>query len=191
MPTSRFSRPQPCSFRPSADLAGRPVAILPDVPTCFDEPLAEHHKLIGRWVASRETSARRYARPEVRARIEQVFDTAVMEVLEPIDLADFTVAVLHSEEEGPPAIALVCRDMGQIDLGWIGADDVPVAWSAAAYTALELTLGRVLPAFTYAEFFEEFAVCHWEGETDDEAARQCLVDYHGMDPDDVDNLTLP
>ncbi|MDQ9782768.1 hypothetical protein RF094_08670, partial [Serratia marcescens] len=29
------------------------------------------------------------------------------------------------------------------------------------------------------------------GATDDEAARQCLIEYHGADEDDLDGMTLP
>jgi hypothetical protein len=152
--------------------------------------LAAHHKLIGRWVAGREAPTRRYTRPEARARIEQVFDAAVMDVLRPVELADFTVALLHSEEDGPPAIAIVCQSTGALDLGWIETGDAPVPWRAAAYKALDLTLGRVLPVFGYADLLETFALCYWDGETDDEAARQSLIHYHGMEPDEIGNLTL-
>jgi hypothetical protein len=187
----RFSLPPVSGFHPSVDLAGRAVAISPDVPALFDEPLAPHHKLIGRWVAGREPTTRRYTRPEARAHIERVFDAAVMDVLRGVDLADFTVAILHSEEDGPPAIAIICQSMGALDLGWIKTGDAPVPWRAAAYKALDLTLGRVLPIFGYSDLFETLSLYYWDGETDDEAARQNIIDYHGVGPDEIERLILP
>jgi hypothetical protein len=115
----------------------------------------------------------------------------VLEILSPIDLVDFRVAVLVGEEDAPPAIVLICESMGQLDLGWIETSDAPIPWRAAAYRALEQSLGRALPVFGYADLFEEIAMYYWEGETDDEAARRCLVEYHGADPDDLDEHTLP
>jgi hypothetical protein len=113
----------------------------------------------------------------------------VLEILDPIELADLRIAVLHSEEDGPPAIAIICESMGQLDLGWIETSDAPIPWRAAAYRALEQTLGRALPVFGYQDLFEEIAMYYWDGETDDEAARRCLIDYH--DADDLDEQTLP
>lgn len=191
MPPSRFSPRQASCSRPSADLAGRSVTLSGDIPSTFDEPLAPHHKLIGRWAAKREQSARAYTRPEARRRIEGAFNAAVLEILEPIETADFRVAVLHGEGVGPPAIAIICESIGQLDLGWIETSDAPVPWRAAAYRALEQTLGLALPVFCYHDLFAEISMYYWEGETDDEAARQHLIDYHGADPGDLDEMTLP
>lgn len=126
-----------------------------------------------------------------RQHIERVFNAAVLEILDPIELADLRIAVLHSEEDGPPAIAIICESLGQLDLGWIETSDAPIPWRAAAYRALEKTLGRALPVFSYQDLFDEIAMYYWDGETDDEAARQCLIDYHGTDAEDLDEQTLP
>ena len=180
-----------CRFPPSADLAGRSVELSRDIPTIFDAPLARHHKLIGRWAASREMSGSLYTRVEVRRLIERVFGDAVLAILETIELVDLRIAVLHSEEDGPPAIAIICESLGQIDLGWIETSDAPIPWRAAAYKALEQSLNRALPIFGYQDLFDEIAMYYWDGMTDDEAARQVLIDYHGADADDVDEQVLP
>ncbi len=180
-----------CFSRRSADLAGSTVSLSVDIPTLFDAPLAPHHKLIGRWAALREKSARAYTRAQARRQIERVFDTAVLEILAPFELADFRVAVLNTEEDGPPAIAIICESLGQIDLGWIETGDAPIPWRAAAYKALEETLGRALPIFGYQDLFNEISMYYWDGEIDDEAARQSLIDYHGAEPDELDDYTLP
>ncbi|MGK0491350.1 MAG: hypothetical protein ACJASD_001570 [Sphingomonas echinoides] len=130
-------------------------------------------------------------RVAARRHIERVFDAAVLDILNPVILADLRVAVLHSEENGPPAIAIICEGLGQLDLGWIETSDAPIPWRAAAYSALEKTLGRALPVFGYQDLFDEIAMYYWDGETDDETARQCLIDYHGADADDLDEQTLP
>lgn len=188
---NRSSRRRPFVFRPSANLAGRSVAISEDVPTLFDHPLAPHHKLVGAWVAARETSPRQYTRAQARRRIEQVFQAAVSEILAPVDLADFRMTVLKGEEGDSPAIAIVCDSMGQMDLGWIETSDAPIAWRAAAYHALEQSLGCVLPVFGYQDLFEQIAMYYWDGETDDEGARQSLIDYHGADEVDLEEQPLP
>ncbi|MGD9811748.1 MAG: hypothetical protein AB7U35_10515 [Sphingobium sp.] len=157
----------------------------------FDAPLAPHHKLIGRWAVSREKSEKTFTRVQARRHIERTFNTAVLEILDPIELADFKVAVLQSEEGRPPAIALICESMGQLDLGWIETSDAPIAWRAAAYKALEQTLGCALPVFDYEDLFNEFAMYYWMGETEDDAARQCLIEYQGADPGDFDESMLP
>ena len=174
-----------------ADLAGRSVALSPDVPALFDAPLGPHHKLIGRWAASRDISARAYTRVEARRRVEHVFDTAVLDILEPIELADFRVAVLQGGDGDPPAIAMICDSMGQLDLGWIEDSDAPIPWRAALYRTLELMLGRVLPIFGYDDLFESMSMSYWDGAPEDEAARQCLIDYHGVAPEDLDAQALP
>ena len=86
-----------CGSLPSANLAGRPVEISIDVPAGFDAPLAPHHKLVGRWAAARESSACRYTRQQARARIERVFEAAVLDILGPFELAQLRVGVLGGE----------------------------------------------------------------------------------------------
>lgn len=188
---NRSSRPPACAFRPSVDLAGRAVTLSPDIPAVFDAPLGAHHKLVGRWVLSLEPSPEPCTRVEARQHIERVFDAAVLDILAPIELADLRVAVLHSEEDGPPAIVIICESMGQLDLGWIETGDAPIGWRAAAYEALEHCLGEALPIFGYGDLFDEIAMYYWDGETDDQAARQSLIDYHGAEPGDLDEMTLP
>lgn len=180
-----------CDFPHSADLAGRSVKISPDIPVSFDHPLAHHHKLIGHWVAAQGQPARQYSRPEARRCIERAFNAAVLETLNPLALANLRVVVLNGEDQGSPAIALICDSLGQLDLGWIECSDAPIPWRAAAYKALEQTLGSALPIFSYQDLFDEISMYYWEGETDDEGARQCLINYHGADPDDLDEQALP
>ncbi|WP_454888544.1 hypothetical protein [Sphingobium indicum] len=190
-PPSRFNRLRASASRPSADLAGRSVALSDDIPTLFDHPLGPHHKLIGGWVAARETSPKQYTRAQARRRIEQVFGAAVLEILAPVDLADFRMTVLKGEDGDPPAIAIVCDSMGQMDLGWIETSDAPISWRAAAYHALEQSLGCVLPVFGYQDLFDQIAMYYWDGETEDEGARQSLIYYHGADEADLEEQALP
>lgn len=194
---SKESRSSPSSLQPacdcprSADLAGRSVCLSPAIPTSFDQPLARHHKLIGQWVTMREQTARRYTRAEARRRIERAFEAAVLNVLRPIELAELRVVVLNSEDMDAPAIAIVCDSMGQLDLGWIETSDAPIEWRAAAYAALAQTLSAALPVFSYEDLFEEISMYYWDGETDDEGARNSLVAYHGADPEDLEDTILP
>lgn len=188
---NRFSRHRACGSRLSADLAGRSVALADDIPAHFDEPLASHHKLIGRWVLSRETPVHAYTRAQARRHIERTFNAAVLEILGSIELADFRVAVLLGEDGGPPAIAVICDSLGQIDLGWIETSEAPIPWRAAAYEALRQSLRCALPIFGYDDLFEEISMYYWEGETDDESARRCQIEYQGADPDDLDESMLP
>lgn len=115
----------------------------------------------------------------------------MLEILDPVELANFRVAVILSEGDGTPGIAVICEDLGQIDLGWIETSDAPIPWRAAAYRALEQNLGRVLPIFSYDDLFNEISMYYWDGEIDDERARQNLIDYHGADAAELDELTLP
>jgi len=188
---SRSRRPAASACRRSADLAGCAVALSGAIPSLFDDPLAAHHRLIGRWVAAQGTSADTLTRTQARRHIERVFDAAVLEVLAPIDLVDLRAVVLHGPDGDPPAIALICDSMGQLDLGWIETGDAPIAWRAAAYRAIETVLGRVLPVFGYQDLFDEISHYYWEGGTDDEAARESLLQYHDADEADFDELTLP
>lgn len=118
-PAKRFTPPRAFAFLPSVDLAGRAVALSADIPTVFDQPLAPHHKLIGHWIGTREDTGRVFTRAAARRHIEQVFDAAVMEILSSIDCVDLRIAVLGSEEDASPAIAIICESLGQLDLGWI------------------------------------------------------------------------
>ena len=115
----------------------------------------------------------------------------MIEIVNPIELADLRIAVLHGEDDRPPAIAVICDSMGQLDLGWIEDSDAPMAWRAAAYTALAQTLRRALPVFNYDDLFDEISLYYWDGEIDDEGARRCLIDYHGADPGEIDEQSLP
>ncbi|MYL97754.1 hypothetical protein GR702_08200 [Novosphingobium sp. FGD1] len=146
---------------------------------------------MGRWVAAREASSGLYTRAAARQHIEGIFNAAVLEILDPIEIADFRVAVILKEGDGTPAIAVICQNLGQIELGWIETGDAPIPWRAAAYRALEQCLGRVLPIFSYEDLFNEISIYYWDGETDDERARQSLIAYHGADADELDELTLP
>jgi hypothetical protein len=185
----------------SADLAGRAVAISPDVPASFDVPLAPHHKLLGRWVAAQQTMEESYTRPEARRLIERTFDRAVLEILSPIQMGTLRVVVLRGDEQLPPAIALICDDVGQVDLGWIEVDNVlsntlrgpvaPMRWQAAAYKALDETLSIALPLFGYEQLFEEFSMYHWDGNTDDVTATRAMIEYLGHEPEDIDEEMLP
>lgn len=186
-----FSRPQACCSRRSADLAGRAVALSGDVPAIFDQPLGGHHRLIGRWVASRGSPEKSFTRVEARRHIERNFSSAVLDILAPVEMADLRTVVLRGQDDMSPAIGIFCDSMGQLDLGWIETSDAPIAWRAAAYVALEQTLGSVLPVFAYQDLFEEMSLYYWEGETDEAAAREYVAACHGADPDDLGDIPLP
>lgn len=188
---SRLHPPQLCGCLPSADLAGRTVALSNNIPSVFDQPLAPHHKLIGRWVAAREEIGRTFTRAEARRHIERVFEAAVIEILAPVECVDLRITVLDGKGDDPPAIAIICGSLGQLDLGWIETSDAPTAWRAAAYRALEQTLGRVLPVFGYDDLFEQISIYYWDGETEDEAARQSMAYHYGADAEELDEMTLP
>lgn len=198
---SHYNRP-PASILPrSADLAGRPVGLSIDVPAAFDAPLALHHRMIGRWLVEREHLPQRCTRDVARQRIERAFGAAVTDILGPFDLADLRVVTLIGEDNLSPALVLVCDTIGQIDLGWIEKSNVlsdtlfgnvaPVGWRAAAYGALVQYLRGALPYFGYDDLFEEVSAYYWDGETDDEGARKALTKWHGHDPNDLDEMTLP
>lgn len=205
MRRSRSSRLPACGSPPSADLAGRTVALSTDIPPSFDPPnapaLATHHKLFARWVAGRAEVEQHFTRVEARRHIERTFDAAVMEILRPVNLAELRVAVLIGEANMPPAIVVICDSVGQLDLRWIEKSNVlsdtlfgsvaPVAWRATAYAALEETLKTVLPVFGFDDMMECLSGYYWDGETTDVAARQSLMDYHGYGPEDMGAMTLP
>lgn len=186
------SIPQPASAsRRSVDFAGRKVRLSRDIPAVFDHPLGPHHKMIGRWAASRDATQGGYSRVEACRLIERTFRIATLDVLASVVLADLRVVVLRGEVDRPPAICIICESAGQLDLGWIETSDAPIGWRAAAYAALERMLGRVLPVFAYQDLFEEISLWYWEGETDDAAALDHMVACHGVDRDDLDGLSLP
>ncbi|RSV44507.1 hypothetical protein CA234_02925 [Sphingomonas sp. ABOLE] len=130
--------------------------------------------------------------------IERSFEHQVLGILGGNTLADLRVVVLAGNgAELPPAIAIICDSVGQIDLGWIEQTNVlrnslfasvaPVGWRAAAYRSLS-KLALVLPLFDFDGMMEELSGYYWDGETTDEGARHSLVEYFGQDPEE---LTLP
>lgn len=162
-------------------------------------PLGAHHKLLGRWAAGHEEPGRTYTRLEAQRRIEQQFDSAVQAILKPIDIADLRVVALHGHSGMSPALAIICDSVGQVELGWIERTEAlkdalvhgvpaPVAWRAAAYQALEQTLWAALPVFSYVDLVEEMSNYYWDGETEDEGARNALLEWHGADPDDITEM---
>ena len=192
---NRSSRRRGCILRPSADLAGRSVGISPAVPAAFEAPLAAHHRAIGRWAAPRAMADQLFSRQEAQYRIEQMFDAEVIEILRPVEMVNLRVCALIGDADRPPALAVICDDVGQLDLGWIEKTNLlsdtmfgsvaPVGWRATAYAALVNTLGCTLPVFGYNELVEEIANYYWDGETDDEGARKALEFYHGTDEDEA------
>ena len=202
---SRSSRLPALRLRPSADLAGRSVALSIDVPPSFDAlgalAFAPHHKLLAAWAAGREDTAQRYTRVDARQYVERTFNAAVLDILKPLDLATLRVVVLIGDEQLPPAIAVICDDIGQLDLKWIEKSNVlsntlfgrgaPVSWQATAYQALETTLKGVLPVFGFDDLMEELSGYYWDGESEDDEARRSLIDYFGHDPEEVASMTMP
>lgn len=185
----------------SADLAGRTVRLSPDVPASFDAPLADHHKMIGHWAVAYADPAERFTRPEVRRHIEQTFNAAVLGMLEPVTIAKLRVVALHGGDDLPPALALICDDVGQLDMGWIEQDSTlaaaltspvaPLGWRAKAYQILVETLPRVLPIITWDGLFDELSGYHWNSETTDAAAIEVQMKWHGIDIEDIDEEMLP
>lgn len=133
-------------------------------------------------------------RMEARKQIEAAFEAAVMEVMGGINIADFRVVVLAGDDAKPPALAIICDSIGQVELGWIELTNVlantlkgsvaPVGWRARAYKALVDTLAAALPLFTYDEMFDELAGMYWDGATDDGSAAEA-AEMLGHDPDDI------
>lgn len=175
----------------SDDLAGRSVQLSPDVPTVFDAPLAPHHKLLGRWVEANGAPTRTFTRRECRTFIEKTFNDAVIEILAPITMVDLRAVIVNEHGGQHPAAVITCESIGQLDLGWIETSEAPMPWRAAAYSALEQKLGAVLPIIRYDDLFEELSMYYWDGENTDEEARQSQIDVHGIDPEEVDEETLP
>ncbi|MDE2596303.1 MAG: hypothetical protein KGL44_05415 [Sphingomonadales bacterium] len=145
-------------------------------------------------MAENAPAADHLTRVDARTHIEQAFDQAVQDIFGTFDLADLRVVVLEGDDK-PPAIAIICDSMGQIDLGWIEKTNVlmhtlrgsvaPVEWRARAYKALCDTLSIALPVFGYGEMIEELAQYYWDGDTDDERARRNMVEGYGYDSDDL------
>ncbi|MDR6851074.1 hypothetical protein J2Y54_000567 [Sphingomonas sp. BE123] len=154
--------------------------------------------MIGRWVAARDQNMGALTCVEALRHIERAFDRAVRQVLEPLKLSNLRVVVLMGDEHLHPALAILCDDVGQVDLGWIEKTNVlsdalagpvaPVGWRAAAYQALEGTLGSVLKLFNYADMLEEFSMHYWEGATTDEEALAYLVDCLGVEADEAEAM---
>lgn len=140
-------------------------------------------------------------RHEARTLIEQTFDRAVMDILKPVEIADYRAAVMIGDDSLPPALALICDSVGQPDLCWIEKSNVlantingpvaPVSYQATAYRAIVETICCALPAFTFEDMFEEYSGYFWDGCGTDEEARNFLVDMHGADPADMGDYTLP
>lgn len=198
---SRSSR-LPASTSPhSVDLAGRSVALSPDVHTSFDGPLGPHHKLLGCWVAAHEDAPGLYTRGEARECIERQFNSAVLEILNSIEIVDLRAAVLAGENGNPPAIALMCDSIGQMDLGWIEKSNAlrntmfeqvaPVGVQAAAYQALATTLNAAVPMIGFEDLMEELSAYYWDGELTDEGARHRMKEWRGLEDDEIDVEQLP
>lgn len=168
------------------------------MPGEFDAPLGAHHRVLGRWVATRDPQLGALTRVEALRHIERTFDRAVMQVLEPLKLSNLRVVVLMGDESLHPAFAVLCDDIGQIDLGWIEKTNLlsdalagpvaPVGWRAAAYRALEGTLGSVLKLFNYADMVEEFSMYHWDGATTDADALAHLTECYGVEVDEAEEM---
>lgn len=196
------SRRLPASISPpSADLAGRTVALSPDVQTAFDGPLGAHHKVLGHWAAAQEDAPRLYTRREARQRIERQYNSAVLEILNPIEIVDLRAAVLEGEGGQPPAIALICDSIGQMDLGWIEKSNVlrntlfeqvaPVGMQAAAYQALATTINAAVPMIGFEDLMEELSAYYWDGSIDDEGALASMKEWRGLADDEIDVEQLP
>ncbi len=198
---NRSSHPPVSISRPSADLAGRRVYISPDAQTTFDGPLGPHHKLLGHWAAAQEDAPRLYTRGEARQRIEGQFNSAVLEILNPIGIVDLRAAVLEGADGDPPAIALICDSIGQMDLGWIEKSNVlrvtafeqvaPVGLQAAAYDALATSLNAAVQMIGFEDLMEELSAYYWDGSIDDEGAIAAMKDWRGLEDDEIDVEQLP
>jgi hypothetical protein len=157
--------------------------------------------MLGQWAAAREKSARTYTRGEARQQIERLFNSAALEILKPIEIVDLRAAVLQGENGQPPAIALICDSIGQIDLGWIEKSNAlrvtafeqvaPVGIQAAAYQALATTLNAAVPMIGFADLMEELSAYYWDGETTDEGAVRCMKEWRGLEDDEIEAEQLP
>lgn len=178
----------------SAKLAGGRVTLSPAVPTRFDAALNKHHIAIGRWVLEHRTQSSALTHDAARSLIEITFVDEVKRILAPIELADLHVMVLLNsyDDKAPPALIISNKSQGQIDLGWIETDeDAPIAWHRRAYQALVRAIQPIIPAITYDDMFEHLSHLYWDGETDDEAARESLRTYQDYDESDLAGMTMP
>ncbi|WP_341896413.1 hypothetical protein [Sphingobium sp. YR657] len=169
--------------------------------TAFDGPLGAHHKMLGHWVATLDDAPRLYTRGEARQRIERQFNTAVLEILKSIEIVDLRAAVLEGEDGQPPAIALICDSIGQMDLGWIEKSNAlsatlfgqvaPVGMQAAAYQALAASLNAAVPMIGFEDLMEELSAYYWDGSQDDEGALASMKEWRGLEDDEIEVEQLP
>ena len=203
---NRSPRRPASPLRRSADqaggqLAGRAMALSPEVAASFDAPLAPHHRIIGRWLGERDGASAPITRVEARALIERAFAEAVSDILSGNSLVDLSVIVLSGNDaDQPPAIAIICDTVGQVALGWIEKTNAlrhtmsgsvaPKTWRAAAYRALD-KLRIALPMFDFDDMIEEFSMYYWDGETTDAGARRSLAMLHAVEEDELEDMILP
>ncbi|AOR76300.1 hypothetical protein [Novosphingobium resinovorum] len=196
------SRLRPASgSRPSGDLAGRSVALAATIPAIFDAPLEPHYRAIGQWVAAQGEAGQCFTRHEARKHIERTFDRAVLDIVGCVDMLDLRAIVINGNDDHPPAIALICDSVGQVELGWIEKCNVlsqtmlgpvaPLGWRAAAYKALTETIPSVLPVFGFEDLMEELSAYYWDGETEDREAIASLMQWQGHALEDIDEEMLP
>lgn len=122
-------------------------------------------------------------------------------MLAAIDMVDLRATVINATDDHPPAIALICDSLGQVELGWIEKCNLlsqtmqgpvaPVGWRAAAYKVLTETLPAVLPVFGFDDLMDELSTYYWDGVTEDKEAIENMVQWHGHSLDDLDEDMLP
>lgn len=152
-------------------------------------------------MAAQGETDRCFTRHEARKHIERTFDRAVLDVVGCVDMLDLRAVVINGTDDHPPALALICDSVGQIELGWIGKSNVlsqtmfgpvaPLGWRAAAYKALTETLPPVLPVFGFEDLMDELSGFYWDGETEDKEAVASLMQWQGHAPEDIDEEMLP
>lgn len=157
--------------------------------------------MLGSWAAARDTSPRACTRGEARQQIERRFNAAVLEILKPIEIMDLRAAVIQGENGLPPAVAIICDSIGQIDLGWIEKSNAlrvtafeqvaPVGIQAAAYQALATTLNAAVPMIGFDDLMEELSAYYWDGENTDEGAIRCMKEWRGLEDDEIEAEQLP
>lgn len=157
--------------------------------------------MLGSWAGAQDEAVRLYTRGEARQRIERLFNAAVVDILNPIEIVDLRVAVLQGEDHMPPALALICDSIGQLDLDWIEKSNAlrvtvfepvaPVGLQAAAYQALATSLNAAVPMIGFGDLMEELSSYYWDGETSDETAIRAMKDWRGLDDDEIQVEQLP
>lgn len=157
--------------------------------------------MLGRWAAAQETTARHYTRSEARQRIEHLFNSAVLEILNPIEIVDLRVVALQGDADLPPVLALICDSIGQLELEWIEKSNAlrnttleqvaPVGVQAAAYAALAGSLNAAVPMIGFDDLMEELTAFYWDGETSDEGAIRTMKDWRGLEDDEIESEQLP